>query len=294
MSAAASLAPSSPTGAITARTFSWARRRAMLLLGATLVIAMLAAWLSAGLLSDHSPIVNDFKARLQPPSADHPFGTDNFGRDVFARVLHGIGVSLEISLPVVIVTGLLGTLLGMLCVIVPASDWPLMRLADALLAFPGLLLAIAVAATLGPSIPNAIFALSLTFLPRTMRTMRAATMGVMHQDFIAAARMAGTAPAQIVLRHVLPNVFAILIVQQTFVFALSILSEAVLSFLGIGAVPPTPSLGNIIAEGRDFVPVAPWVSLVPGMAIAMLVLGLNLLGDGLRDALDPRINVAVR
>jgi peptide/nickel transport system permease protein len=119
-------------------------------------------------------------------------------------------------------------------------------------------------------------------------------MGVMHQDFIAAARMAGTAPAQIVLRHVLPNVFAILIVQQTFVFALSILSEAVLSFLGIGAVPPTPSLGNIIAEGRDFVPVAPWVSLVPGMAIAMLVLGLNLLGDGLRDALDPRINVAVR
>ena len=124
--------------------------------------------------------------------------------------------------------------------------------------------------------------------------MRAATMGVMHQDFIAAARLAGTGPLSTIVRHVLPNVFAILIVQQTFVFALAILSEAVLSFLGIGAVPPTPSLGNIIADGRDFVPVAPWISFAPGMAIAALVLGLNLLGDGLRDALDPRINVAVR
>jgi peptide/nickel transport system permease protein len=245
-------------------------------------------------LTDYSPVVNDFRARLAPPGAEHLFGTDNFGRDVFSRVLHGIGVSLEISIPVVLLTAFFGTLLAMVCVMVPRSDWPLMRLTDALLAFPGLLLAIAIAATLGASIVNAIFALSLTFLPRTIRTMRGAMLGVMHLDFIAAGRLAGTSRTRIMVRHVLPNVFPILIVQQTFVFALAILSEAVLSFLGIGAVPPTPSLGNIIADGRDFVPVAPWISFYPGMAIAVLVLGLNLLGDGLRDALDPRIQVAVR
>jgi peptide/nickel transport system permease protein len=170
----------------------------------------------------------------------------------------------------------------MVCVMAPAADWPVMRLTDALLAFPGLLLAIAVAATLGPSIVNAILALSLTFLPRTVRTVRGAMLGVMHQDLVAAARLAGTSRPRVMVRHVLPNVMPIVIVQQTFVFALAILSEAVLSFLGIGAVPPTPSLGNIIADGRDFIPVAPWISFYPGMA------------DGLRDLLDPRIQVAVR
>lgn len=270
------------------------RRRGTLILGAVLVGTMLLLWLGAGVLSDHSPVANDFRARLAAPGPEHLFGTDNFGRDVFSRVLHGIGVSLEISIPVVLLTAFFGTLLAMVCVMMPRSDWPLMRLTDALLAFPGLLLAIAIAATLGASIVNAIFALSLTFLPRTIRTMRGAMLGVMHLDFIAAGRLAGTSRMRIMVRHVLPNVFPILIVQQTFVFALAILSEAVLSFLGIGAVPPTPSLGNIIADGRDFVPVAPWISFYPGMAIAVLVLGLNLLGDGLRDTLDPRIQVAVR
>jgi peptide/nickel transport system permease protein len=196
--------------------------------------------------------------------------------------------------PVVVLTAVFGTLLAMLSVMTPASDWPLMRLTDALLAFPGLLLAIAVAATLGPSIIDAILALSLTFLPRTLRTMRGAMFGVMYQDYIAAARLAGTSLPTIMIQHVLPNVLPILIVQQTFVFALAILSEAVLSFLGIGAVPPTPSLGNVISDGRDFIPVAPWISFYRGVAFCCLVLGLNLLGDGLRDVLDPRIKVTVR
>ena len=269
-------------------------RRGTLILGGLLVGSMIVLWAGADLIAAHSPVANNFRARLAAPSVEHPFGTDNFGRDVFSRVLHGIGVSLEISVPVVLLTALFGTALAMVCVIIPRSDWPVMRLTDALLAFPGLLLAIAIAATLGASIVNAIFALSLTFLPRTVRTMRGAMLGVMHQDFVAAARLAGTSRARIMIRHVLPNVLPILIVQQTFVFALAILSEAVLSFLGVGAVPPTPSLGNVIAEGRDFVPVAPWICFYPGMAIAILVLGLNLMGDGLRDALDPRIQVAVR
>jgi peptide/nickel transport system permease protein len=272
----------------------WLTSRSALILGAFLVSVMVLLWIGADLVTHQSPIVNDFKARLGAPSMSHPFGTDNFGRDILSRVLHGIGVSLEISLPVVILTGFFGTLLGMACVSASAADWPLMRLTDALLAFPGLLLAIAVAATLGPSIPDAIFALSLTFLPRTARTMRAAMLGLMHQEFVSAARLAGTSTPRIMLRHILPNVLPILIVQQTFVFALAILSEAVLSFLGIGAIPPTPSLGNIIADGRDFIPVAPWISFYPGATIVVLVLGLNLLGDGLRDVLDPRIKVAVR
>jgi peptide/nickel transport system permease protein len=274
--------------------FALVRQRTSLVLGSLLTVSIVLVWLSAGLVTKYGPTENNFRTRLQPPSVEHVLGTDNFGRDVFSRVLHGIGVSLTISLPVVIATGVLGTLLGMLCLVVPAIDWPVMRLTDALLAFPGLLLAIAVAATLGPSITNAIIALSLTFLPRTVLTMRAAMLGFMDLEFVAAARLAGTSPSWIMVRHVLPNVLPVLIVQQTFVFALAILSEAVLSFLGIGAVPPTPSLGNIIADGRNYIPVAPWVSFYPGVAIASLVLGLNLLGDGLRDYLDPRIKIAIR
>lgn len=272
----------------------WAKQRVSLVLGTFLTVSMVILWLSAGLVTRYGPTENNFRERLQPPSAEHVMGTDNFGRDVFSRVIHGIGVSLSISLPVVVITGVLGTLLGMLCIAAPPTDWPMMRLTDSLLAFPGLLLAIAVAATLGPSIPNAIIALSLTFLPRTVLTMRAAMLGFMDLEFVAAARLAGTGATRIMLRHVLPNVLPVLIVQQTFVFALAILSEAVLSFLGIGAIPPTPSLGNIIADGRDYIPVAPWISFYPGIAIATLVLGLNLLGDGLRDFLDPKIKIAVR
>jgi peptide/nickel transport system permease protein len=275
-------------------SFGRLRRRAALSIGLMLLAATLAAWLAAGAITPYSPTANDYKTRLAPPSPEHPFGTDNFGRDVLSRVLHGVGVSLEISVPVVVLTAVLGTLLAMLAVMAPAVDWPLMRLTDALLAFPGLLLAIAVAATLGPSIVNAVLALSLTFLPRTVRTMRGAMLGIMHLDFVAAARLAGTSRPRVMLRHVLPNVMSILVVQQTFVFALAILSEAVLSFLGIGAVPPTPSLGNVIADGRDFIPVAPWISFYPGATICCLVLGLNLLGDGLRDLMDPRIKVSVR
>lgn len=272
----------------------WARQRTALVLGTFLTTAIVLLWLSSGLVTDYGPTENNFRARLQPPSLEHVLGTDNFGRDVFSRVIHGVGVSLTISLPVVLITAVLGTILGMLCLAVPSANWPLMRLTDALLAFPGLLLAIAVAATLGPSIPNAIIALSLTFLPRTILTMRAAMLGFMDLEFVAAAKLAGTSPARIMYRHVLPNVLPVLIVQQTFVFALSILSEAVLSFLGVGAVPPTPSLGNIIADGRDYIAAAPWISFYPGIAIAILVLGLNLLGDGLRDYLDPRIKTAIR
>jgi peptide/nickel transport system permease protein len=162
------------------------------------------------------------------------------------------------------------------------------------MAFPAVLLAIALAAALGPSEVNAILALSIAYAPRTARVMRAGVMVVREFPFVEGARAIGSSPARVLLRHILPNAMAPLVVQQTYVFALAILAEAVLSFLGVGPPPPTPTLGGIIAEGRDYIQEAPWISLVPGVGIMMVVLGLNLMGDGLRDALDPRLRAAIR
>jgi peptide/nickel transport system permease protein len=169
-----------------------------------------------------------------------------------------------------------------------------MRVMDALMAFPGILLAIAIAAVLGPSEFNAVIALSVTYTPRTARVVRAAVLVVREMPYIESARAIGEGHLRILLMHVLPNSLTPLVVQLTYVFAIAILAEAVLSFIGVGPPPPLPTFGNIIAEGRDFIQEAPWVSLFPGLAIAVCVLGLNLIGDGLRDALDPRMKVDLR
>jgi len=169
-----------------------------------------------------------------------------------------------------------------------------MRLMDALMAFPAVLLAIALAAALGPSELNVIVSLSIAYAPRTARVMRAGVMVVREFPFVEGARAIGCSPLRVLLRHVLPNAMAPLVVQQTYVFALAVLAEAVLSFLGVGPPPPTPTLGGIISDGRDFIQEAPWISLTPGVVIALVVLGLNLMGDGLRDALDPRLRTAIR
>jgi peptide/nickel transport system permease protein len=169
-----------------------------------------------------------------------------------------------------------------------------MRFLDALMAFPAVLLAIALAAALGPSELNAILALSIAYAPRTARVARAGVLVVREFPFVEGARAIGASPLRVLFRHIVPNAMAPLVVQQTYVFALAILAEAVLSFLGVGPPPPTPTLGGIISEGRDYIQEAPWISLVPGVAIAMTVLGLNLMGDGLRDALDPRLRSAIR
>jgi peptide/nickel transport system permease protein len=169
-----------------------------------------------------------------------------------------------------------------------------MRLMDALMAFPAVLLAIALAAALGPSVTNAVIALSIAYTPRTARVMRAGVLVVREFPFVEGARAIGASHLRILLLHVLPNAAAPLVVQQTYVLALAVLAEAVLSFLGVGPPPPTPTLGGIIADGRDYLIEAPWISLLPGLAISITVLGLNLMGDGLRDALDPRLRTAIR
>jgi peptide/nickel transport system permease protein len=266
-------------------SFRWG----LLLFGLVALAGLLAAW-----LAPFDPLRNNFRTRFLAPNETYWLGTDRFGRDILSRTLHGIQVSLRIGLGVALLTGLIGGAIGAVAGFFRRADGPLMRLMDALMAFPAVLLAIALAAALGPSELNVILALSIAYAPRTARVMRAGVMVVREFPFVEGARAIGASPARVLLRHVLPNAMAPLVVQQTYVFALAVLAEAVLSFLGVGPPPPTPTLGGIIADGRDFIQEAPWISLTPGMVIALVVLGLNLMGDGLRDALDPRLRTAIR
>jgi peptide/nickel transport system permease protein len=262
--------------------------------GAILFFAVAIAALLADVLAPHDPLRNNFRTRFLPPNEVFWLGTDRFGRDILSRVLFGARVSLRIGFGVALATALIGGLIGAMAGYVRRLDGPLMRLMDALMAFPAVLLAIALAAALGPGEINAIMALTIAYSPRTARVMRAGVLVVREFPYVEGARAIGASHARILSRHILPNAAAPLVVQQTYVFALAILAEAVLSFLGVGPPPPTPTLGGIIAEGRDYLVEAPWITLVPGTAIAVIVLGLNLMGDGLRDALDPRLRTAIR
>ncbi|MCY0150385.1 ABC transporter permease [Hoeflea sp. G2-23] len=244
--------------------------------------------LSADLIAPYEPSRSDYRSILMPPSYEHWFGTDSFGRDIASRIIYGTRVSLRIGLIVVLTTGILGTLLGTLASYVRWLDSLIMRTLDGLMAFPGVLLAIALAAALGPSEINAIIALTVTFTPRTARIVRASVLVVQGMQFIEAAHAVGASHARIIFRYILANALSPLIVQLTFVFAVSIVAEAILSFLGVGPPPPAPSLGNIIADGRTYIQEAWWIAVFPGIAIAVAVLSLNLMGDGLRDIIDPR------
>jgi peptide/nickel transport system permease protein len=256
------------------------------LLLAMVLLALLAPLIAAGPYDKMFP-----RSRLLPPGGAFLLGTDHVGRDLLSRVAYGGRLSLLIGLVVMVVSGVLGTTLGVLAGYVRSLDNPVMRVMDALMAFPAILLAIAISAALGGSALNAVIALSAVYTPRTARIVRATTLVVREMDYVKAAIVAGAGGGRIMLRHILPNSIAPLIVQTTFIFAYAVVAEAILSFLGVGAQPPTPSWGNIIAEGRNYIRDAPWITMFPGFAIAMTVLGLNLIGDGLRDALNPRLKV---
>jgi peptide/nickel transport system permease protein len=282
--------------AIAAPTPLWRRllNHRSFMFGLTLFGSVVLVALFADLIAPHDPLKNNFRYRLGEPNDIHWLGTDRAGRDVLSRIIHGSQVSLRIGLMVVVVTAVFGAVIGGLAGYFRKLDNVIMRVMDAMMAFPGILLAIAIAAVLGPSEFNAVLALSITYTPRTARVARAAVLVVREMPYVEAARAVGAGHVRILLTHVLPNGLTPLIVQLSYIFAIAILAEAVLSFIGVGPPPPLATFGNIIADGRDYIQEAPWICLYPGLAIAITVLGLNLIGDGLRDALDPRMKVDLR
>lgn len=227
--------------------------------------------------------------RLKPPTADHWFGTDQLGRDLLYRVLLGARTSLGIASAAVAISIALGLPLGIVSGYFRGwTDVVLMRLVDTLLSFPALLLALTISAMLGPSVPNTIVAIGIAFTPFLARIIRGEALRVAEMPYVEAARAAGTTDLSMIVRHVLPNVMPLIIVQGTISLAFAILAEAGLSFLGLGTQPPQSSWGLMIQSSRDYLDVAPWTALVPGIAVALTVLALNMFGDVLRDVLDPR------
>ncbi|RRH76144.1 ABC transporter permease [Falsigemmobacter faecalis] len=261
-------------------------RIGVILLLVLILAAVLAPWISNG-----KPNATSVRVRFTPPSWDYPFGTDNFGRDIWTRVLYGAQVSLWIGLTVAILSAIFGAIIGVCAAWFRRLDSLLMRVMDALMAFPAILLAMGVSAVLGPHISSVIIALTSAYIPRCARIVRASALVIREQDYVEAARIAGGSDLRIILRHILPNCLAPLLVTLTFIFAYAILAEATLSFLGIGTPPPHASWGNIVAQGRDFAIEAWWIMLFPGLAISIAALAINLLGDGLRDVLDPRLKI---
>ena len=267
----------------------WLRKHPTLVAGALLLVLIALASLAAPWLATHDPQDLDPLARMQPPSAEHWFGTDALGRDVYSRAVWGGRISLVVGLSVAVLATLIGTVIGLVAGFVRGTDAWIMRIMDGLMAIPGILLAIALMAVTRASLTTVIVAITVPEVPRVARLVRSLALTLREQLFVEAAHAVGTRLPTILLRHVLPNTVAPLVVQATFVAAAAVLAEAVLSFLGVGVPPQVPSWGNMMAEGRNFVAVAFHVILYPGLLLAATVLAINLLGDGLRDALDPRL-----
>ena len=263
----------------------------LFLSGCLLFGIILLAGVAAPLIAPLDPNKLSMRMKFRPPGAGFIFGTDNFGRSLWSRVVWGARLSMLIGGAVVAINAVLGTAIGAAAGYFRRLDNGLMRINDALMAFPAVLLAIGVTAVLGPSVNDVIIAVAIVYTPRTARIVRSSVIVLREMEYVQAARAAGAGHWRILRSHILPNAMAPLIVQLSFLFAYAVLTEATLSFLGVGAVPPTPTWGNIMAEGRQYMTDAPWIIAIPGAALMITVLGLNLLGDGLRDVLDPRLRI---
>ena len=267
------------------------RRSPSALLGGAIVLFFLIVALLAPLLPVPGPTETDWSAVRKAPSAAHLFGTDEIGRDVLSRMIWGAQASLLAGVVSVLIAVLLGVPLGMLAGYMRGwTDAIISRFTEALLAAPFLILAIALAAFLGPSLTNAMIAIGLSAMPIFIRLARAQTLSVMTEDYVESARAVGIGHLGMIGRYILPNIIPPIIVQATLTIATAIIAEASLSFLGLGQQPPAPSWGAMLNIAKNFLEQAPWMALYPGVAIFLVVLGFNLLGDGLRDALDPRDN----
>ncbi|WP_291388837.1 MULTISPECIES: ABC transporter permease [unclassified Devosia] len=257
--------------------------------GLLVLVVMIALSLLAPLISPYDPAQLAVRNRLLPPSWQHLFGTDDLGRDIFTRVLYSGRTSIAVGFAVVIFSSIVGVFLGLMAGFFRKLDAPVSRLIDAMMAFPDILLAIALVAALGASATNVVIALGVVYAPRLARVVRASTLVIRELPYVEAARALGVPTPVTLVRHVLRNVTSPLLVQATFIFANAILAEAGLSFLGVGISPDIPTWGTMISVGRQYMEQAPWIMWFPGGAIILAVLSLQLMGDGLRDFLDPRL-----
>lgn len=265
-------------------------QRRSVALGLAILAVVLFAAVFADVIAPHDPGVMSVRNRLKPPSAEWWFGTDEFGRDVFTRLIYAGRVSLIVGIGTAVLASIIGIILGLTGGFFRKLDAPVSRLVDAMMAFPDILLAISLVAVLGGSLANLILALSIVYAPRVARVVRAATLVIRELPYVEAARALGTSTWRILVHHILRNMVSPVIVQATFIFAYSMLAEAGLSFLGVGVDPSTPTWGSMINGGRQYIGTADWLILFPGLAITLSVLSLQIAGDGLRDALDPRLS----
>jgi peptide/nickel transport system permease protein len=267
------------------------RANRLTLIGTTLTLLIVALALLANQIAPYDPTALNARHRLEAPTADFRFGTDRLGRDVFSRVVHGARSSLGIAAASVAVSLILGAMLGLFAgYFGGALDLVIGRIMDVLFSFPALLLAIAVAAMLGPGVRNTALAIAVVYTPLFARVIRGPVISERHRDYVQAARVIGASHPAIIYRHILPNVVSPIIIQASAALSTAILLEAALSYIGLGTQPPAPSWGTMLSEGRTFLETAPWMSIFPGLAIALTVLAFNLLGDGLRDAFDPTLS----
>jgi peptide/nickel transport system permease protein len=276
------------------RPSGWARRivwNPNVLFGSLILLVLVLVAVFADVLATHRPTRLYPAVRLRPPSLQHYLGTDEFGRDVYSLVLHGSRVSLLVGGVTMLFTSLGGIVIGLAAGYSRRFDPIIMRFMDGLMAFPAILLAIALMAARGPGVWNVILALSIVYMPRTAMLIRSTVLSLRELDYVQAARALGRRDLSLTYRHLLPNCLGPLLVQGTFIFAYAVLAEAILGFLGVGVPPYVPSWGNVIASGKNTIREAYWVSFFPGTALTLAGLSLNLLGDGLRDTLDPRLRV---
>ncbi len=261
-------------------------------IGAVVVILLIFIAIAAPLIAPYSPREMHTLRRMEGPSTDHIFGTDRFGRDEFSRIVFGARVSLQVGVIAVSIGVLSGLVLGLIAGYYGRFlDSIIMRFMDILFAFPSILLALVVIAVLGPSLTNTMIAIGITNMPVFTRIVRASVLSVREEEYVMAARALGLKDVRLLARHILPNILAPVIVQASLALSGAILTEAALSFLGLGIQPPTPSWGSMLSESRRYMELAPWTVIFPSLAIMVTVMSFNLFGDGLRDILDPKIKV---
>jgi len=257
-------------------------------IGTTLLLGIFLLTIIGPFLTDYGIEKVDVINRLSPPSASHFWGTDNLGRDIYTRAVYGLSTSLFIGFAVTFISSILGTIVGMVSAYSSLLDKVLMRVVDVIMAFPAIIVAIALSGILGSGMKNIIIALSIAYFPSIARITKNAALQVKESEYVQSTVVIGKSNAYIIFRTVLPNIISPILVQMTYIFAMAILNESILSFLGVGIKVPMPSLGGLVSDGRNYFSIAPWMVIFPGTIISSIVLSLNMIGDGLREYLNPK------